>query len=442
MGIGSRQEEQRRPLASRPWGLWPWACGLLLFGLWPLASCGEGPPRPHAEQPDERGWATDQPGLFGFRRSQGGAGGLGEIGYAAGSAPAPAATGRLRWSREQTEDGLNLMCSGDAAEAVLLSMEGEVVHRWARPYADLPDAPPAEGPHQLPWRRVRLLENGDLLAIHSGRALVCVDRDSALRWAVMDRVHHDLDVAPDGSILALSRMERLVPRVNPDQPIIDDLLVRYGPDGDRLGAVSLWEAFAASAYADLLDRLTVRTGDVMHANSVDLLDAEEARALAVPGVDAGQALVCLRDLDLVVAVDLEAVRFTWLTGGPTASRWRAPHDPSVSSDGSLLIFDNRGGLAETSRLLRVDPGTGATRWSWTGSPPSAFASFFCGTVQQLPAGNLLVAESTQGRALEIDGTSGDIVWEYVSPRVTGESDELIAALFMAERVPPPLWLQR
>ena len=74
--------------------------------------------------------------------------------------------------------------------------------------------------------------------------------------------------------------------------------------------------------------------------------------------------------------------------------------------------------------------------------PSAFASFFCGTVQELPGGNLLVAESTQGRAIEIDGERGDVVWEYVSPRVIGDSDELIAALFMAERLPRPAWLQR
>ncbi len=442
MGMGTRHGGQRRSPTERPCDPWLWLQRLLSISLVALASCGQEPAKPDSQDLDGRGWATDQPGLFGFRRSTHGAVEIGELGYAPGSTPAPAATGRLRWRRGQTEDGLNLMCSGDAAEAVLLSMEGQVVHRWARAYADLPDAPPADGPHQLPWRRVRLLSNGDLLAIHSGRALVCVDRDSALRWAVMDRVHHDLDVAPDGSILALTRTERLVPRVNPAEPVIDDLVVRYSADGERLSAVSLWDAFAASPYAELLDQLTVRTGDVMHANSVDLLDPAEAERLAVPGVEAGQVLVCLRDLDLVVAVDLDAARFTWLTGGPAVSRWRAPHEPSVASDGSILIFDNRGGLAETSRILRVDPATGAIRWRWAAAPPSAFASFFCGTVQELPGGNLLVAESTQGRAIEIDGERGDVVWEYVSPRVIGDSDELIAALFMAERLPRPAWLQR
>ena len=442
MWTWTRTGARQRPTPAGWRGRRPWSRLSLSASLLALSACGGEVAPADAEGPTGRGWATDQAGLFGFRRVAEGPGDLGSIGYAAGSERAPAATGLLRWDRDRAARGLTLMCSGDAAEAVLLSMEGQVVHRWARPYSDLPDAPPAEGPHQLPWRRVRLLEDGSLLAIHSGRALVCVGRDSSLRWAVMDRVHHDLDVTPDGTILALARTEARVPRVNAEEPIVDDLVVRYAPDGTRLGAVSLWDAFGNSAYAGLIDQLTVRSGDVMHANSIDLLDEREAARLGAPGVSAGQVLVCLRDLDLVVAVDLDAARFTWISGGPPVSRWRAPHDPSVASDGSILIFDNRGGVAETSRLLRVDPSTGAIRWRWASKPPSAFASFFCGTVQELPSGNLLVAESTQGRALEIEGVSGEVVWEYVSPRVIGDADELIAALFMAERVPRPDWLGR
>ena len=390
---------------------------------------------------DRRGWADAPDGLFGFRRTPT-RGSLGSLGYAPGSEPAPSATGLIGWDRDRTEDGVTLLCSGDAAEAVLLSMAGEVVHRWALPYEELPGMPRLEGPHQRPWRRVRMLEDGGLLAIHSGRALVHVDRSSKLRWASSERVHHDLDVAPDGTIVALARTERVVPAVNASRPVVDDLLVRFGRDGERLGSVSLWDAFAASDWSPLLQQLTVRTGDVMHANSVDLLDGDEARRLGVPAVRAGQALVCLRDLDLVVAVDLEEGRFTWLSRGPLASPWRAPHDPSVSADGTLLIFDNRGGPGECSRLLRVDPASGAIRWRWQGSPPASFASFFCGTVQPLAGGNLLVAESTQGRAFEVDGETGDVVWDYVSPRVAGGEGELIAALFMAERVARPAWLGR
>ncbi len=418
--------------------------GLALLGVALLGassiSCGDGG---HTDQPDaidERGWAPDQPGIFGFRRPASRPSAIGEIGYASGTEEVHERTGVLRHDRDRAFDGLNLMCSGDAAAAELVAMDGEVVHRWELPYSKLPDAPPLEGAHQLPWRRVHLLEDGGLLAIHSGRALVCVDRDSNLRWVTFDRAHHDIAVADDGTIFALTRTERIVPEVNPGAPIIDDIVRSYAPDGTPLGSFSLWDAFTRSSWADMLGQLTVREGDVMHANAIEWIDRPAAARLALPDVGAGQLMICMRDLDLVVTVEVDRGVLTWITMGPQRPRWRAPHDPTVSADGSLLIFDNRGGPGETSRVLRVDPASGRIDWSWGGDPPATFASFFCGTAQELPNGNVLATESSQGRAIEIDPRAGDIVWEYVSDRVAGPDDEFVAALFAVERVLRPDWL--
>ena len=89
-----------------------------------------------------------------------------------------------------------------------------------------------------------------------------------------------------------------------------------------------------------------------------------------------------------------------------------------------------------------DPRTARIAWDWRGDPPTSFASFFCGTAQELPNGNVLATESTQGRAIEIDPATGDVVWEYVSDRVVGPNGEYVAALFAVERVPRPAWLDR
>ncbi|MEM9378690.1 MAG: arylsulfotransferase family protein, partial [Planctomycetota bacterium] len=306
----------------------------------------------------------------------------------------------------------------------------------------LPDAPPVEGPHQTPWRRVHMLEDGSLLAIHSGRALVCVDGASTLRWVSYERAHHDMDVAPDGTVYALARRERVVPAINTSRPIVDDYVLLLNDAGDSIARVSLWDAFGRSNWAFMLDHLTVREGDVMHANSIRRIDAAAAARLGVDGVEEGQVLVCMRDLDLVVAVDLGAKVLTWLTQGPPGDGWRAPHDPTITAEGDLLIFDNRGAPDEHSRLLRMDPETRDVAWSWRGTPPAAFASFFCGTARQLPNGNVLATESTQGRAIEIDAETGEVVWEFVSDRTTGPDDAYVAALFEVRRVARPAWLER
>jgi hypothetical protein len=241
-----------------------------------LGSCGGQGDAPKAESPegpiaygqhtDGRGWAVREEGLFGHRRvldlpnspeSAPRGQNLGVLGYAQGSENAPATTGVLVRQTARMAPGLNLMNSGDAAEAVLMDSEGTVKHAWRLPYDDIPDAPPLATSFQIPWRRVHMRPDGSLLAMHSDAALVYVDRKSKLRWTLFDRVHHDLDVleGPGGpTIFALARRERIVPEVNPDQPVIDDLIIRVNARGEKTLTVSLWDAFTSSEWARELAR--------------------------------------------------------------------------------------------------------------------------------------------------------------------------------------------
>ena len=431
-----------------------------LCGLTLLVSCCDdspGPPAPshgYASRTDGRGWAVSENGLYGHRRvEEAPKSPLDGMGYAQGSEAAPPQTGVQIQIADRMSPGLNLMNSGDAAEAVLMTSAGVVEHRWSLPYDTIPGAPPLKTAFQIPWRRVHLLEDGSLLAIHSDAAMVYLDVDSQLRWVSYGRFHHALDVVEEETGLAiytLSRTERVVPAVNPDEAILDDLVVRLDADGNETLSVSLWDAFAASPWAPVLSRLSQPTGDAMHANSIVILDAAEAAMFNDSAVRAGMALICMRDLDLVTVVNLEQPNIVWMTGGPVASFWRGLHDPSLTAGGELLVFDNLGGHGGNSRLLRVPlqlldgepPSSPPATWTWKGDPSESFSTAFCGIAQELPGGNVLATESCHGRVIEIDPATGDVVWEYVSERVAGEDNELIAALFEVRRVPRPAWLSR
>ncbi|QDV09639.1 hypothetical protein Poly30_51970 [Planctomycetes bacterium Poly30] len=406
---------------------------------------GKNRPGAYAVRSDGRGWAVSDDGLFGHRRGAGAPSApLGKgLGYAQGSEAAPTNTGILVRKPDRMAPGLNLMHSGDAAEAVLMDSTGKVEHRWALAYEKLPEAPPLATSFQIPWRRVHLRSDGSLLAMHSDAALVSIDRRSRLQWVLYDRVHHDLDVVETDAgpmIYALARRERVVPPVNPDEPVVDDLILLIDATGKKTRTVSLWDAFIASEWAPLLTRLNVRVGDVMHANSLDVLDEKEAAAFESEEVKAGDVLVCMRDLDIVGVIDVDAEKLVWMTQGPSPSIWRGAHDPSITASGEMLIFDNLGGVGGHSRLLALEPGAKRANWTWSGTPAESFSSVFCGTAHELPGGNILVAESCHGRAIEIDRATGDIVWEFVSDRLAGEEDELVAALFEIERIPRPDWL--
>lgn len=101
--------------------------------------------------------------------------------------------------------------------------------------------------------------------------------------------------------------------------------------------------------------------------------------------------------------------------------------------GNVLVFDNGGpsgyGFATPtapdgvdalrrhfSRVLEIDPVTLEKVWEYSlaGVESYRFFSHYVGGAQRLPNGNTLVTEGADGRLFEVT-TSGEIVWEYVSP---------------------------
>ena len=77
-----------------------------------------------------------------------------------------------------------------------MDMEGNHLHKWKRDvYSVWHDYKPPNGSrnHEV-WRRVHLLENGDLLAIFEGIGIIKIDKNSKLLWASPNKAHHDLFV--------------------------------------------------------------------------------------------------------------------------------------------------------------------------------------------------------------------------------------------------------
>lgn len=402
-----------------------------------LGGCTDEPPRSLeerlAEQPGFWFEARRDPRLDERQRE------LAAQGYADGYVPAGGATGVVLHRRDRVEAGLNLYSSGHAPEAVLMDMDGAVVHRWSIPYDALEGAPPMEHPSQLGWRRVRLLADGSLVAIHGGLALIRIDRDSNLEWVHPGREHHDLEVLDDGRIVTLTRQPRIVPELDAKVPTIEDFLTILSADGEVLESVSLVEALRGTPHfakaleraedPDRVQRLTMdglEALDFLHPNSVQMLDGSHAGPH--PAFAAGNVLVCLRELDALAVVDVRRRRVAWYREGA----WVAPHDARLTDEGHLTLFDNMG-HGGWSQVLELDPLTGEELWAFRGDPPESFFSVFCGTARRLANGNTLVTESCNGRALEVT-PEGAVAWEFLSPHRAGEDGELVAVLFEVERV--------
>jgi hypothetical protein len=203
-----------------------------------------------------------------------------------------------------------------------------------------------------------------------------------------------------------------------------------------LKTVSLLDAYRASPFDDWRPAAH-EAGDIFHTNSLDLLDGSQA-ALN-PAFKAGNLLFSMRARSAIGVLDPIAGTVVWSTKGT----FEAQHDPHLLADGSILLFDNHPS-ARRSRVLTIDPVTGAERSSWSGTDATPLFSRTCGAVQRLPNGDTLVTESDAGRALEL-APDGTVVWEFYNPHRPPEHPALIATLFEVQRLPADAasaWLPR
>lgn len=370
---------------------------------------------------------------------------LGHLGYAAGTRPeaADAAPGARVLDAARMAPGVNLYCSGHAPEARLIDAAGETLHVWSVDYDALAGVPPLKHPTQRAWRRVRLMPDGGLLALHEALALLRLDADSNLVWSVALGAHHDFDVDAEGRVHLLVRRAVEHPEIAQGRTIVDDGVVLLAPDGSVERRISILEALARSPWSHALDEAaqipdgrTLDPGDglardLLHVNAYALLTDVPA---GLPEAFApGRALICLRELDSVAVLDLATERVVWLL----RSACDAPHDPELDPEGRLWLFDN--GLHRGwSRALALDPRTGREARQWPTAPDPGYFSEVCGALQVLPGGNLLLTESTAGRACEVT-PEGQVVWSFATPhRVAGPEGPLVACLFEVERIPPAL----
>jgi hypothetical protein len=103
--------------------------------------------------------------------------------------------------------------------------------------------------------------------------------------------------------------------------------------------------------------------DALHSNSLDVLTEQTARF--IPGAKPGNVLLSIRNLDMLVVMDLDSDTIVWAVRGT----WRAQHDAKMLTNGRILLFDNQGGLMKhgKSRVLEIAPDTGAIVWSFDGT---------------------------------------------------------------------------
>lgn len=350
----------------------------------------------------------------------------------------------------EAQPGYTLYSSGHGTVAYLVALDGTVVHEWRLPFSAIydPERSPIKNPMPddfMHWNRTRLMPNGDLVAMFEtygdtpwGYGLARLDKDSRVIWSYLGQTHHDFDIAGDGRIYVLTHEMRDKTYDNLRQitvPRLDDAVTVLSPDGEELKKVFIMDVLAKSEYARLLDHISwFNNHDFIHTNAVEYITAEKAAIL--PFASEGQVLLSFRDVGALAILDLDREEIVWARRGD----WAGQHDPDVLPNGHILLFDNLGkyGPGGHSRILEIDPQTGAEVWRYQGSAEVFFESDARASQERQPNGNTLITESHGGRLFEVT-PDGRIVWEYINPvRATHpeSGDTIMPIMSWAQRVAP------
>ena len=338
-----------------------------------------------------------------------------------------------------TDDDLILLSGffDDSNEVRLIERDGTIVARWPVSYSALfPDTSHLEEPPATDWNvdlhGALIGPMGSVVANLDYVGLFKLDRCGRVEWTLARQTHHSVEAAEGGGYWVPSRRyvtEEATPAYPPfPAPYYDDTVMKVSEDGRIL----LEKSAAAMFYANDLSAVLTATGssikrnwdwdhEIMHLNKVGEL--KSAIAGAFPAFSAGDLLLSIRELNMLLVVDPDSEKIKWWRIGP----WLRQHDPEFTDKGTITVFNNNAyrsafpahgevslpSIPRVSNIIEVSPKTGEHRVVYGGRDGQRMLSVIRGKQQPTVRGGILVTEFEGGRVFEIDA-DGAMVWEYVN----------------------------
>lgn len=358
------------------------------------------------------------------------------------------------YDKDKAYDGVTLYASTDGDKAVLIDMDGTILHTWEMPFRKAwPEPTHIKDPvadDLIVWRGLHLYPNGDLLVVYNalmtlpaGYGMVKLDKDSNIIWKYEGYAHHDVSVGPDNNIYTLTQYNRLepldsVPHLTP--PFMEEYVTILNPDGKEIKSISIFDAFKNSdKYSHVLKYIgqvprndinptNAGKGDPIHLNTVRYIDAEHAANSLL--FKEGDLLISMRDIDTLAVLDPKEEKIIWAMRG----FWRAQHNPEPLPNGNIILFDNQGVMDEPrqSSVIEFNPLTNEIEWVYSGTKEHPMFSGVRSCQQVLPNNNVLITEFQNGRLFEVT-RDGTIVWEYYNPVRHPDFETRIAGVHNGQR---------
>lgn len=341
----------------------------------------------------------------------------------------------LTYMERRSAGGYTVVTPIGGEATYLLDEMGQIVHFW-----HVPEFMPGYG-YLLPGgnllvRGQLLVEKEVGLAEPAGTAdiLLELDWDGKVVWRwEHPNFHHDMHRLPNGNTLVLTWVvipDDIARRVKGGIP--EEMRRFYAKDpyfrsfllsGVGVGGRPRLEGRLGDAILEVDPK-----GEVVHEwlahehldPEEDVLDPQDfqgewSHANAVTCTPDGKVMVSFREISTIMILDWPSGDVLWKWGRPYIS---CQHSPTITPDGTLLVFDNGAHhpIQSKSRVVEVDIQSKKIIWQYFGIPVFSLYSGHIAGAERLHNGNTFICEGESGRLFEIT-KEGDSVWEWNSPFV-------------------------
>lgn len=338
-----------------------------------------------------------------------------------------------------------------ANEIRLIRRDGSIVARWPVRFSEIfPDASHLKNPpktdRNIDIHGALALPDGSVVFNFENGGLVKLDQFRKIVWTLRRETHHSIELAEDGGFWVPGRRhhEEIVSPFPPfETPFIEDTIMKVSQNGEVIIEISVPKLF----YDNGLEALLTSTGgkffvgmnwdrEIVHLNKIEELSSDIANNF--PMFEAGDLVLSIRELNLIMVISPETGKIKWWKIGP----WLRQHDPEFCSDGKIAVFNNntyrtafgkrphldksRVTIPRVSNITDIDPVTDTSRVVYGGKHDEEFLSVIRGKFELTQSGGLLITEFEGGRVFETDG-EGRIIWEYVNRYDSDEVAEITEA---------------
>jgi hypothetical protein len=339
----------------------------------------------------------------------------------------------------------------DGNELRLIRRDASIVARWPVAFSKIfTDTRHIHEPPATDWNTdthgALIQPDGSVVFVFEYMGLVKLDRCGELEWKVAAPVHHSVERAESGGYWVPGRnyvLEEATARFPPfSVPYFEDTVLRISENGEILEENSLIGLFyrtgmeawlTAMPGSELEQRMD---GEILHLNKV--AELETGMAADFPMFAAGDLLLSVRELNMILVTDPGLQRVKWWRVGP----WIRQHDPEFKAGGLISVFNNNAyqsafgpdnyfkkshpTIPRVSDIIEIDPATDEYRRVYGGVEGQELLTVIRGKHELTSRDGLLITEFEAGRVVETD-SSGRTVWEYINRYDEDEVAEITEA---------------